>query len=773
MNMGNYMNRSAKEAENAESLTREDLIMRVRDLEAEQQLLMERVSLLAAEAQRGSFTDRLSGEQFGEGILPLVNTMNGLLDLVNDRVAWYESILDAVPFPIHVTDMDMKWTYMNLAFEAVLLNNKVITDRKSAYGLACHNAGATICQTSNCGIEQLRTRGVTESYFEWQGMNGKQVTKPVMNARGEQIGYVETVQDLTEQLNQIAYYESILDAVPMGITVTDLDEKWTFVNKTVENMLNRSRKELLGHPCREWGANICNTENCGIKRLRKGFTNTTFEQDGGFYKVDCAYIPDSRGETVGHVEVVGDITEITKVSMYLRKEVDRLADNLHKIAKGDISCDYQVSPSDEHTRDVASLFIAINESLKEATGAISMMIEDVELLSQAATNGKLGTRADGSRHQGEFRKIVEEINDTLDSVIVPVREALRISKEYAAYNFVARVDPKLDIAGDWLEFRDALNNIGIQIGATVKLITDQLAALSSNAGEATASIGEVLTGAQQIAKNAGDVSINSEAGGDGISQILKAMEDLNITVGEVSQRAEQVSSFAMKANDYSKQGISLARQSENSMTEITRSTTEVGEIVREINLQMDDIGKIVRLISDIASQTNLLALNAAIEAARAGEAGRGFAVVAAEVKSLAQDSRQSAENIADMIARLQDKTRRANEAMTAAGQTVIEGNKSLEETLGAFTQIASSIEDITRNAMDVASASEEQAASVEEVTASVNEVSGLIQNTTRDASDAAAATEEASAAIDQISGMIAEVSTIVDSVSREMARFVV
>ena len=249
------------------------------------------------------------------------------------------------------------------------------------------------------------------------------------------------------------------------------------------------------------------------------------------------------------------------------------------------------------------------------------------------------------------------------------------------------------------------------------------------------------------------------------------MEDLTITVGEVSQRAEKVSGSATEANQFSKEGIELAKRSESAMGNIQLSTREVDQIVREINVQMEEIGKIVRLITDISNQTNLLALNAAIEAARAGEAGRGFAVVAAEVKSLAQDSRASAENIADMIGNLQAKAKKANDAIITAGTAVEDGNRSLEETVGAFSKIADSIEDITRNAMDMASSSEEQAAAVEEITASVNEVSVLLQETAHEAGDAAAATEEASASIEQIGRVVANVSGIADIISREMTKF--
>ncbi len=402
---------------------------------------------------------------------------------------------------------------------------------------------------------------------------------------------------------------------------------------------------------------------------------------------------------------------------------------------------------------------------------VQRLIDDTNMLTRSFIEGNLTARADSKMHQGEYRRIIEGINKTLDSVLTPVQEAIRVANEYAKANFSARFDPRLTVTGDWSGFKAALDNIGIQICESIGAINKQILELASNMEEATASIEEVSAGSQQIAKNAGKVSTNAEQGNDGINQILKAMEDLTLTVGEVSQRAEKVSSSATEANLFSKEGIDLAKKSESAMHGITGSTNEVDLIVKEINKQMEEIGKIVRLITDISNQTNLLALNAAIEAARAGEAGRGFAVVAAEVKSLAQDSRASAENIADMIANLQSKATKANDAIIQAGNAVEDGNRALKETVDAFKKIAGSIEDITRNAVDMASSSEEQAASVEEITASVNELSLLLQGTAREAQDAAAATEEASASIEQIGRVIANVSGIADTISRDMTKF--
>ena len=127
--------------------------------------------------------------------------------------------------------------------------------------------------------------------------------------------------------------------------------------------------------------------------------------------------------------------------------------------------------------------------------------------------------------------------------------------------------------------------------------------------------------------------------------------------------------------------MELAQKTEQGMQGITKSSNDVNQIIGEIKGQMDKISEIVNLITDLANQTNLLALNAAIEAARAGDAGRGFAVVATEVKSLAVESRASAERISEMIDNLQKQTQNAVDAVSASNAGVKEGSEALHETL--------------------------------------------------------------------------------------------
>ncbi len=439
------------------------------------------------------------------------------------------------------------------------------------------------------------------------------------------------------------------------------------------------------------------------------------------------------------------------------------AEYVDRISKGDIPSRI----TDNYNGD----FNEIKNNLNNCIDAVNLLVADAGMLAKAADEGKLKTRADASKHHGDYKKIVDGVNQTLDSVIEPVNEALRVSKGYATQDFTTRVDPNLKVPGDWLAFKEALNNIGIAVSDAIINISTQVTDLAAGAEEANASVEEVTAGAGQVARNTSAVSVNVEKSMAGIDQVQKAMEDLSRTIQEVATRADMTAKLVHDTTLYSKEGMDLAQKTENGMQGITKSSNDVNVIILEIKGQMDKISEIVNLITDLANQTNLLALNAAIEAARAGDAGRGFAVVATEVKSLAVESRASAEKIADMINSLQQQTNSAVDAVTSANTGVKQGSEALKDTLNSFSKIVTSIDQISKNISDVAAAAEEQAASVEEVTASVNEVGGLMQSTSKESTDAAAASEESAAAIDQISKVIGNVNNIVDKVTKEVSRF--
>jgi methyl-accepting chemotaxis protein len=296
--------------------------------------------------------------------------------------------------------------------------------------------------------------------------------------------------------------------------------------------------------------------------------------------------------------------------------------------------------------------------------------------------------------------------------------------------------------------------------------------LNHHAATAHFGVDDVSRGAKEISLNAEATSDNAMKAEDGIDQVLQAMGELTVMVSDISGNADVVARLSEEANNLAKTGAEYAQNADQGMASITRSSSEVESIITEIRSEMNQIRKIVNIITDLANQTNLLALNAAIEAARAGEAGRGFAVVAAEVKSLAQESRVSAESIADMIQGLEHKSDSAAVAIETAGKAVREGNQALNDTLNIFTRLTGSVETINHKMLTIARATEQQAASFEEITASANGMSALVKKTADDATQSSATSEEALAVVSQITEIINLINHAVDNMKKEMETFV-
>src|SRR6185369_5698842 len=176
-------------------------------------------------ALAGEFRKRADASRHQGEYRSIVDGVNRTLDMVVDKSDWYEAIIDAVPFPIHVTNNDMKWTFLNKPFEALLVKEGRIKDRVQALGLPCSNAAANICNNEGCGIKQLQ-KGVTESFFDWCGSGCKQDTSYLVNRMGDKIGYVEVVTDLTAMIRNKDYTKAEIERMAENLQLLaegDLD----------------------------------------------------------------------------------------------------------------------------------------------------------------------------------------------------------------------------------------------------------------------------------------------------------------------------------------------------------------------------------------------------------------------------------------------------------------------------------------------------------------------------------------------------------------------
>ena len=213
----------------------------------------------------------------------------------------------------------------------------------------------------------------------------------------------------------VHWLESLLDSIPFPISVTDMDMNWTFINKPVEQMLGIKREEVLGKACENWNANICRTKNCGIARLRAGEAKTYFEQLGLNFQVDSAYITNRKGEQVGHIEVVQDITSLARGKAYSAAEVEKIAQSMKNLADGSLRVEYQVAEADQYTQDEKQNFDRIRTSFQQAVGSIVGMVSEASGALQEISAGNLAVSMEHD-FKGEFTALKDSISGISDSL---------------------------------------------------------------------------------------------------------------------------------------------------------------------------------------------------------------------------------------------------------------------------------------------------------------------------------------------------------------------
>ncbi len=358
----------------------------------------------------------------------------------------------------------------------------------------------------------------------------------------------------------------------------------------------------------------------------------------------------------------------------------------------------------------------------------------------------------------------------LQRKIKPLHSLMMISEKMANGDFnvqVKALKSKDEVAQLFQTFRIMIENMKMMI-QQIQVASNQL---SSSAQELMASSEQSTHTAEQVSYVIQHVSDGAELQTSSLENNLLALNKVNDTIERFTTQTENINDMAGQITIQAKDGVISVNKTVDQMGFINASVSQASEKINELLSKTEKIDNITATISDISEQTNLLALNAAIEAARAGEYGRGFAVVADEVRNLAEQSRNSAKNIENIIKTIQDETSQAFTLMQNVVEVVANGIDISTESKDKFSQIQRSLQSLTPLLKEMANHSKHVLDQVNYITENEQNLVNVAHENEKSSEEVAAASQEQLATMEEVTSSAQTLSAMAEELQDQIAKF--
>ncbi|HHY71713.1 MAG TPA: methyl-accepting chemotaxis protein [Bacillus bacterium] len=355
------------------------------------------------------------------------------------------------------------------------------------------------------------------------------------------------------------------------------------------------------------------------------------------------------------------------------------------------------------------------------------------------------------------------------SVKETVNNLVATSSEMAKGNLTIRTRIKsqdeLRLVGN------AFNHMADSFSVMIKKSQEAVEQLASSSEQLSASADETEQTAMQIATTINGVASGATQQSDQVSNMLEMIIDTKSQVDIGNEKVTETLKQAHASTIFASDGNAAISEAISRLGDVTRTVQFATDSIQKLGKRSDEIGGIIKVITDISEQTNLLALNAAIEAARAGEQGKGFAVVAAEVRKLAEQSNMAASRIIQLIESIQSETSVTVRTMES-NLTAVQGQVNIIQKGGdSLKEIVQNVEETEVSVQELQQVLFTLGKIADKVLKSVQTVATITEDTAASAEEVAASAEEQSATVEEMSSSSLALAKLAEELQSEIRRF--
>lgn len=358
------------------------------------------------------------------------------------------------------------------------------------------------------------------------------------------------------------------------------------------------------------------------------------------------------------------------------------------------------------------------------------------------------------------------------SIAMPVQKVTAAIEQLAAGNLAVdniTIKNKDEIG----VMAQAFNNMKEDLRSIIGNTRDSSMQVAVHAEQLSASSEQSLAASEMVAETAERNLLASDSQLSIVTESVDAMNQMVNSIDSITQNNSEMLNASDDVTMLVQNGTKMMHEFVEQMNSIRTTFEQSVHTIQEMANHSEEIRQVTALITSIAEQTNLLALNAAIEAARAGEHGKGFAVVASEVRSLAEQSKHSAEEIGQMIDAMIEQVTGAVKSTEDGNRKVADGVVITEKTNFVFQQIETSTTTMKQTIDLVASAIQQLRTDTMVVTSGAEQVQELANQTSAEAQSTSAATEEQLAANQEISASSQTLAELAEKLQQDVARFTI